>query len=288
MLLRVVFLLVCFDCPQVDFSAYIMFQVTSIPFVNYEQVQYFSTLYMTNVLSFTKIPVKECMTVADQIHLCGWTLSQVNLLDNCWTAAMAWFSVDSPGLNVALCFGNMELESRSHGRVRRPFAWLEFKVNYTVEACNLLIWYSSSLTQGFLSVCFVSACLTSLSASNSLPVLPLPPSLYFPCGFCPLLPCSSFFFFSFFPISLLRLNIFCSPAALPPQRWVPCHCRCGVRSATPCRRWRRTMCARTSLRMMTRAGARPTPPPSTSPPSRVPRTARAHVAIAHWTAGMCK
>lgn len=32
----------------------------------------------------------------------------------------------------------------------------------------------------------------------------------------------------------------------PPQQWAPCRCRCAVRRGTPCRRWRRTTCARTS------------------------------------------
>lgn len=79
------------------------------------------------------------MTLADQIHLSRWILSQVALLDNYPRATIARLFAHCPGSNVALWFGNMELESWSHGIVKHPFAWLELKVNYTVEACSLLI-----------------------------------------------------------------------------------------------------------------------------------------------------
>lgn len=96
-----------------------------------------------------------------------------------------------------------------------------------------------------LCIRFVSVCFTSLSAWVFLPCshthisssFPLFPLWLLP----PLLPCSSLFFqfLSYASISVI-------PVATPRQRWVPCHCRCGVRSATRCHRWRRTTYARTS------------------------------------------
>lgn len=92
--------------------------------------------------------------------------------------------------------------------MKRLFAWLELKVNYSMVACSLLIWYTSHLTQGLLGICFVSMCLTSLSAwffcslsLFGLTLLPLLLSLYFPRDLCSLPPYSSLFF------QFLSLNI---------------------------------------------------------------------------------
>lgn len=141
-----------------------------------------------------KLFEKRCMTKADRIHLSGWTLSHVKL----WPTP-TWFIA----LRSNLCFENMDKESWGHGRVKRPFSWLELKVSYTVEACDLLIWYSSPLTKGFSCICFVSV-------SHLFVCLKFSPSLKFSSSF-PLFPLwlllPSPLFIILFPISLRCLNI---------------------------------------------------------------------------------
>lgn len=81
------------------------------------------------------------------------------------------------------------MESWSPERIRYLFAQLELKVNYRVEACSVLIWFSSLLICHLSSIPFVFVSFTSLSPSLTLSFTFFP---LFPLWYLPLLHCSSF------------------------------------------------------------------------------------------------